>query len=113
MAELIPDDFAIDSIDRQQSPFLRANICGRFDVTIKSHLQISFARKHGRGDVNAVAPNNRRGVAQSRDLRLPSNVFIVLDLPLDWRGGVRVEPAGLWTAKLGPIGGGDIKSNEG
>src|SRR2546427_9673732 len=47
MAELIPDDFAIGLVEGQQSPFLRANIRGRFDVPIKPHLQISFAWEDG------------------------------------------------------------------
>ncbi len=75
------------------------------NVPVQPELEFGFAaRLDGGGDIDAVLPHNRAGVAKAGNRRLPADIFSGFDVPGDWRGVVG-DAAGLRAAELGPVDG--------
>src|ERR1051326_7427322 len=79
---LVPEDFAGGFVETEQAPLVRFFLGVRINVAVKAHLQIGFAAGFGRGrEEKVVLPNDRAGVAETGDRRLPTDVLARGDIP--------------------------------
>src|SRR6185295_18998135 len=74
-------------------------------IAVETDLQLSLRARSNRGcDVNPVFPDNRAGVAQAGNRRLPTEILAGSDVPRRGHGSVR-HTAGLGSAELRPVRG--------
>jgi hypothetical protein len=84
---------------------LDINVFRRGGIAIEPDFKRSrFVLVHRRGNEQAVAPDDRAGMAQAGNGRFPEDVFRGLDVPSCRRFIGWGESAGEGPAKRGPIG---------
>ena len=109
MGGLLPDDRAGLLVQGVHHPSLLGVVARRVPGTVETDLEGRLAVGADRGrDKHPVAPDDRAGVAQSGDRRLPTEVPVRTDLgvrvPRGRRRGGR-DPARAGAAERGPIHG--------
>src|SRR2546426_5711145 len=112
MTELVPNDFSGGLVQREQPPLVRLLVIGGRDVAVKSHLEIGLARSRRCRHVNAVVPDDRRGMRESGKRRAPTDVLAFLNIPTRWNRRIRIDSAGLWSAELRPVARGHVDACE-
>src|SRR5207249_115738 len=112
MTELVPNDFSGGLVQGEQPPLVRLLVIGGCDVAVKSHLEIGLARSRRRCHVNAVVPDDRRGMRESGKRRAPTDVLAFLNIPLRWNRRIRIHSAGLGSAELRPVARGHVDGSE-
>ena len=104
-SEFVPKDFARPLVQAKEPPLLRPLFMIGLNVSVQPELEFGFvAWLDGGGDIDAVLPHNRAGVAQAGNRRLPADIFSGFDVPGDWRGVVG-NAAGLRATELWPVDG--------
>jgi len=104
MTDLVPNDFSCGLVQRDQPPLVWLLVIGGSNVAVKSHLQIGLARSRRCRHVNAVVPDDRRGMRESGKRRAPTDVLAFLNIPTRWNRRTRIHSAGLGSAELRPVG---------
>src|SRR5262249_7904522 len=51
-----------------------------------------------------IFPENRRGMAEARNMGFPATVLVLLEVPFHWSQRVRIQPIRLVSTKLWPVG---------
>lgn len=74
------------------------------DVTIQTNFQFRFGSRFDSGsEVNSISPDDRTGVGQAWDGRLPAHVHATLKVPCGRQGCVFSDAARPRPAELRPI----------
>src|SRR6266516_937362 len=112
MTDLVPNDFSCGLVQREQPPLVWLLVIGGSNVAVKSHLEIGLARSRRCRHVNAVVPDDRRGMRESGKRRTPTDVLAFLNIPTRWNRRIRIQSAGLGSAELGPVARGHVDGGE-
>src|SRR5262249_6337733 len=92
---LFPDDLAAALVYTVDPPGVLRRFLDRIDVTVQARFEIGLAvAADRRGDVNAVFPDDRAGVAEAGDWRLPADVEVLLHVPGERRKLAVGDPGG-------------------
>src|SRR5439155_10131258 len=105
-SEFVPENPAGGLLHAEQAPLVRLLLGIRSAIAVETDFQLGLRAGSNCGcDVNPVFPDNRAGVAQAGNRRLPTDTLARNNVPLD-RHGFGRNTAGLWSAELRPVRGG-------
>jgi hypothetical protein len=105
LGRALPEDFTGVLVEAQDDPTDLVFFVGWGDVAVQAGLErlVASAGGDGGGNEEPVTPDDRRGVAEAGDGRLPLDVASSLHVPLDRRGGAGGDAAGVGAAEGGPV----------
>ena len=105
VAEFVEENLSGGAIEGEEAPFVFGLVVGGGDVAVEADFEIGFgAGADGGYDVNAIAPDDRRGVGEAGDGGFPEDIFVTFDVPFGWGGDILIDAAGARAAELRPVG---------
>src|SRR5687768_18344805 len=79
------------------------SILGPVTIAVESWFERRFRIGANRGrDEDAITPNDRARMRETRNLRFPENIFAGLAVPLIWQVLSLCHARSAWTTKRGP-----------
>src|SRR5690349_156006 len=103
--DFVPADCAGLFVQAKQAPFVPLLLRKRVSIAIEADFQLRLLfRIYSGGNIYPVAPNDRAGMTQARNGRLPQDVASRLEVPGGRTALIR-NAARVRSAKLRPING--------
>src|SRR5262249_48166831 len=101
----VPENFAGALIEAQQSPRVLFLFGVGITVAVEADFQLWLrARPHNGGEIDFAVPDDRAGVSETGNGRLPTDILAALAVPSRRQNLRTVLSAGLRSAELWPVG---------